>query len=236
MISSSEVNFHEAIEMTTLKSSPTCHNLIIPPTTTSSTTTTTTTHPPLSSPEKPPPSLHLQNQKSKLPKRIKFTDESGWTHIIRGSKAQRKQSFIIQPTSMAPQLKPQEVADKYNSVETACMRLKEFTGDWEESECRKKMEEMMEKDVLMSDKVKIGNCVCLGLGSLTGVNGSKSSWYELVTLIWILKILGKFSAIYYHTNIHTNHSPHSSSFPPPFYHVSKKSFFFGPSTPELFFE
>lgn len=213
------------------------------------TTTTTTTLPPqtpplspsLPSPEKQTPSLHPQNQKSKLPKRIKVTDESGWTHIIRGSKAQRKQSYI-QPTMTPPHLlKPQEVAEKYmNSVEKACIRLKGFTSDWEESECREKMEEMMEKDVLNSDKVKIGNCVCLGLGSLTGVNGSKSSWYELVTLIWILKILGKFLPIWYYTYKHTL-QPIPPSSPPihisppsfipfhsfsPFYHVFKKEGFF----------
>ena len=87
-------------------------------------------------------------------------------------------------------LKPQEVAANMTTVEKAYMRLKGYAGEWEKSECRAKMEEMMEEDVLMSDKVNISNCVCLGLGSLTGVNGSKSSWYELVTLIWILELLG----------------------------------------------
>lgn len=161
--------------MTTQNSSLSCHLLTTPPT-------------PPTPPQPPenPPSLHPKNQKSKLPKRIKVTDPSGWTHIIRGSKAQKKQSYI---KPMA-HLKPQEVAANMTSVEKACMRLKGFTSDWEKSECREKMKEMMEEDVLMSDKVNISNCVCLGLGSLTGVNGSKSSWYELVTLIWILEILG----------------------------------------------
>lgn len=171
--------------MTTQNSSPSCHTL------TTSPTPSPQPPPPPQTPEKPP-SLQPKNQKSKLPKRIKVTDSSGWTHIIRGSKAQKKQSYI---KPMA-HLKPQEVAANMTSVEKACMRLKGFASDWEKSECREKMEEMMEEVVLMSDRVNISNCVCLGLGSLTGVNGSKSSWYELVTLIWILEILGML--------IHTN--------------------------------
>lgn len=177
--------------MTSQNSSPSCHTL-----------TTTTKSPIPPTPPTPPPADHHppcsplppKNQKSKVPKRIKVTDPSGWTHIIKGSKAQKKQLYI-KPMAMAAadaaaHLKPQEVAANMTSVEKACMRLKGFASDWEKSECRKKMEEMMEKEVLISDKVNISNCVCLGLGSLTGVNGSKSSWYELVTLIWILDILG----------------------------------------------
>lgn len=177
--------------MTTQNSSPSCHTL----------TTSPTPH----AEEPKPPSLHPKNRKSNLPKRIKVTDPSGWTHIIRGSKAQKKQSYI-KPMS---HLKPQEVAANMTSVEKACMRLKGFASDWQKSECREKMEEMMEEDVLMSDKVNISNCVCLGLGSLTGVNGSKSSWYELVTLIWILEILGMFR--YMHTNLSPPPPPPTSS-------------------------
>ena len=177
--------------MTTQNSSPSCHTLTTP-------TPPSPPSPPSPPPQKTPSFQQPKNQKSKVPKRIKVTDPSGWTHIIRGSKAQKKQSYI---KPMA-HLKPQEVAANMTSVEKAGMRLKGFASDWEKSECREKMEEMMEEDVLMSDKVNISNCVCLGLGSLTGINGSKSSWYELVTLIWILEILGML--------IHTNQTP-----PPP---------------------
>lgn len=134
----------------------------------------------------PPASQNPPYPKSILPKRIQVTDPSGWTHIIRGSKAQKKQSYI---KPMA-HLKPQEVDANMTSLEQASTRLRGYACDWEKSECREKMQRIMEEDVLMSDKVNISSCVCLGLGSLTGVNGSKSSWYELVTLIWILEILG----------------------------------------------
>lgn len=176
-------------------------------TTTTNTNTISTTTP------KAPDLLQPKNKKSKLPKRIRVTDPSGWTHIIRGSKAQKKQSYI---KPMA-HLKPREVAANMTTVEKACMRLKGYAGDWEKSECREKMEEMMEEDVLMSDKVNISNCVCLGLGSLTGVNGSKSSWYELVTLIWILEILGMYTYTY------TARSPHPLIPPSPLYYVAKVS-------------
>lgn len=150
-------------------------------------TTNTTTKPPYS--------------KSILPKRIQVKDTSGWTHIIRGSKAQRKQSYI-KPMS---HLKPREVDANMKTVEQASMRLKGYACDWEKSECREKLQKIMEEDVLMSDNVNISSCVCLGLGSLTGVNGSKSSWYELVTLIWILEILGMYityTQIYTHIHIY----------------------------------
>lgn len=125
--------------------------------------------------------------KSILPKRMQVTDTSGWTHVIRGSKAQKKQSYI---KPMA-HLKPQEV-DANMTLDRAYIQLKGFACDWEKSECSKTMLKIVEEDVLLSDKVNISSCVCLGLGSLTGVNRSKSSWYELVTLIWILETLGMY--------------------------------------------
>ncbi|MCJ1465599.1 hypothetical protein MMC07_004218 [Pseudocyphellaria aurata] len=48
---------------------------------------------------------------------------------------------------------------------------------------------MLEHQVMTSENVNITSCVCLGLGSLAGVDGAKASWYELVALISILDIL-----------------------------------------------
>lgn len=183
------------------------------------TTTTTTT---LTTPPLPPLPQKPLTSNQQFPKRIQVTDTSGWTHIIRGSKAQKKQSYI---KPMA-HLKPKEVDSNMKTMEQVSRRLQGYTRDWEKSECRERLQKMIEEDILMSDNINISNCICLGLGSLTGgVNGSKSSWYELVTLIWILEILGMYNTLYIYLSFFYICIPRS---PPP-----SILFFFFLSPPHL---
>lgn len=118
------------------------------------------------------------------PKRVEVTDSSGWTHIIKGSKSQRDQ---LQIKPMA-HLKPQEI-DPALTEERLHSLLGKYTREWEESECFGKVKTMLEQQAMNSDKVNITSCVCLGLGSVAGIDGAKASWYELVALISILDIL-----------------------------------------------
>lgn len=125
-----------------------------------------------------------QKKPNPQPKRIQVTDSSGWTHITKGSKSQRNQ-LLIKPVA---HLKPKEV-DPALTVERLNERLGRFTREWEESECFGKIKIMLEQQAMKSDSVNITSCVCLGLGSLAGIDGPKASWYELVALIAILDIL-----------------------------------------------
>lgn len=119
------------------------------------------------------------------PKRIHVTDPSGWTHIIKGSKSQRNQ---LQIKPMA-HLKPKEI-DPAQTVERLHKSLGRFTQEWEESECFGNVRTMLEQQVMKSENVNITSCVCLGLGSLAGIDGPKAAWHELAALISILDILG----------------------------------------------
>lgn len=85
-------------------------------------------------------------------------------------------------------LKPKEI-DPALTVERLHELLERFTREWEESECCEKVQAMLEQQVMTSENVNITRCVCLGLGSLAGIDGAKASWYELVALISILNIL-----------------------------------------------
>lgn len=118
------------------------------------------------------------------PKRIQVTDTSGWTHIIKGSKSQRNQLHIqpmahLQPKEMDPEL----TAERLDEL------LRRFTREWEESDCWGKILTMLEEQFMKSENVNITSCVCLGLGSLAGIDGARASWYELVALISILDTL-----------------------------------------------
>ena len=118
------------------------------------------------------------------PKRIQVTDTSGWTHIIKGSSSQRNQ-LHIQPMAL---LKPKEI-DPTLTMERLDQLLRACTRLWEESECCGKIRTMLKQKLMESENINITSCVCLGLGSLAGIDGVKASWYELAALISILNIL-----------------------------------------------
>lgn len=67
--------------------------------------------------------------------------------------------------------------------------LRRFTREWEESDCCGKILTMLEEQFMKSENVNITSCVCLGLGSLAGIDRANASWYQLVALISILDTL-----------------------------------------------
>lgn len=85
-------------------------------------------------------------------------------------------------------LKPKDI-DPALTVERLHNMLKRFTREWEESECCGKVKTMLEQQAMKSENVHITSCVCLGLGSVAGIDAAKASWYELVALMTILDIL-----------------------------------------------
>lgn len=131
-------------------------------------------------------------KKDSQPKRIQVTDQSGWTHIIKGSRSQRNQ-LHIQPVDI---LKPQN-PDPAMTLEKASQSLARYTREWQQSKSYTQTQTILEEGVLTAENVRITNCVCLGLGSLTGTDAFKASWYQLATLNSILETLSNPS-LYFH--------------------------------------
>ena len=119
--------------------------------------------------------------------RRQVTDSFGWTHVTKGRKNQRNLQFLL-PT----ELKPTKVT-KGLCIQKVDEKCKRYTRKWKESDCYTKLNHFLHQVVLASNGVIITNCVCLGLGSLTGthsgVGENVDSWYQLVTLVSILETL-----------------------------------------------
>ena len=120
-----------------------------------------------------------QNEKQK---RLQVTDEAGWTHIIKGSRAQRHQRNV----SLNEYLKPLEPPEDL-TVDKMKDKFQKFCQHWKESESFKNFKLVLEEGILASEKVELTRCVCLGLGSL---GGRDASMYELVFLYTTLETLG----------------------------------------------
>ena len=115
-------------------------------------------------------------------KRLQVTDEAGWTHIIKGSRAQKHQRHVGSNESLKPSEPPEGfTVDKMKAKFHTCCQ------HWMESESFKNFKLILEEGILTSEKVDITRCVCLGLGSLSG---REASMYELVFLYTTLEILG----------------------------------------------
>ena len=123
--------------------------------------------------KKPPPQRKIQQ----------ITDSSGWTHVIKGPPSN------IDPRTTGLRLEDcKSTATKY-TLETYLDSFRtHYVPTWLESDCFKSLSRIVEQDVLPADHILITQCICLGLGSMTG--GSASSSYELAALISILDILG----------------------------------------------
>ena len=115
-------------------------------------------------------------------KRLRVTDEAGWTHIIKGSRAQRHQRHV----SLNESLEPTEPPDGL-TVDKMKEKFEKFCRHWKESESFGIFKLMLEEGLLACEKVNLTRCVCLGLGSL---GGRDASMYELVFLYTALEILG----------------------------------------------
>ncbi len=124
-------------------------------------------------------------KQSEQQKRLRVTDASGWTHIIKGSRGQNHQRY----TNLHEDGKSTE-APRDLTVDKVLERFQKYCQNWKESVSFKDFQLILEEDVLASEKCKITRCVCLGLGSFTSEDGREASMYELAFLSTTLEILG----------------------------------------------
>lgn len=125
-------------------------------------------------------------------KRHQVTDDSGWTHITRGTiKQPRRQP----PTSNAPieksSLRPAEIPPGL-TIQKVRQNFNHHLKIWKASTCFLELRKVIERQVFASHAVKIDRCVCLGLGSFTGGRTVEASMYELAALVSIFEILCLF--------------------------------------------
>lgn len=121
---------------------------------------------------------------------LQTTDTAGWTHIVKGSQAQKKQKYRI-PWHPTPNHPPKGL-----TIEIACVTLQKFRKTLEESTFSGKMKAILESQSFLAtaELHPITRCVCLGLGTITGfaTSYSRSPLYQLAFLIFVLDILGSF--------------------------------------------
>ena len=121
-------------------------------------------------------------------KRLQVTDTEGWTHIVKGSQAQKNQKYL----TPVDQLRPTQVPEGL-TVQKACEKLEKYCKAWGESKHNEQVKEILERQVSVPGMVSINRCVCLGLGSMTGTSSDDTSWHQLAFLISLLEILGQFT-------------------------------------------
>lgn len=125
-------------------------------------------------------------------KRLHVTDTAGWTHIVRGSQAQKNQKSL----TPVDKLQPTQVA-KGLTIQNACDKLDRYRKAWGESQHHEQVQNILEHHVLVAGMVSINRCVCLGLGSMTGTSSDDSSWHQLAILMSVLDILGWFTHMHH---------------------------------------
>ena len=131
--------------------------------------------------KKPPPQQH---------KRQQLTDSSGWTHIIKGPPS------IIDPKSTSTRLSHARKSTSTNyTLETYLDKFhNHYLPIWKSSTCFKSLSRIFEQEILPAQKnIRITQCVCLGLGSMT--TGLESSSFELAALTSMLEILSTYLPI-----------------------------------------
>ena len=127
---------------------------------------------------------HVNGQLPK--KKRKITDASGWTHVVHG------RGNVVNVAKLNTQSRTLQVLD--------CMPLDQVMESharclekWEHSDCWTACMEILDKFSDACNHLRLTNCVCLGLGSLS--SGRDSSRHELAALISILNLLGKTHTI-----------------------------------------
>ena len=133
---------------------------------------------------------HASRKKNQGPKkRLQITDDSGWTHVTKGTAKQKRQQTSTNWSYLHKGLRPTEIP-RGLSLQEVVESFSRYTKTWRESLCLKNLETLLKDQVLVSD-IRVTNCVCLGLGSLTGGYDTENSFYELAALVSILEILGQ---------------------------------------------
>lgn len=111
-----------------------------------------------------------------------MTDISGWTHVVKGIKGNK-------PHVNPMELKPTEIPNGM-TIPKLLDRFYQCQEAWTASDCWVKLKRIVENRILPAKGVQITRCVCLGLGSLSGVGRRETSLYQLAALLSVLDILG----------------------------------------------
>jgi hypothetical protein len=120
-------------------------------------------------------------------KRLQITDTAGWTHIVKGSQAQKKQKYLTPVDQPRPTQVPKGL-----TIQQACDTLERHRRTIGESKLHGQAKDILECQSFLAELGPITRCVCLGLGSMTGASSEDSSWCQLAFLLAVLKILGSF--------------------------------------------
>ena len=147
--------------------------------------------------QQPKPETRNQNmphttrkKKPTQPKRLTVEDADGWTHVTKGI-AKAKQ-YQLPPSEDV--LVPAEIPDGL-TLEKAKVKYQQSKDVWDQSVACMRLEQTLKRRLAAHDDLLITNCVCLGLGTLTGL--TKTNWadrrlasqYQLAALQTVLKVL-----------------------------------------------
>lgn len=127
---------------------------------------------------------------SEQQKRFRVTDASGWTHIIKGSRGQNHLRYTNLHVDGKPSEPPKDL-----TVDKVLEKFQKYSQNWKDSVSFEDFQLILEEDVLASEKCKITQCVCLGLGSFTSEDGREASMHELAFLSTTLETLGSFISL-----------------------------------------
>ena len=122
-------------------------------------------------------------------KRLQITDDSGWTHISKGTVKQKRQPTYTTLSYLYEEVRPKDIP-RGLTLREVVESFNKYTTIWNESPCLKNLETLLKDQILVSD-IRMTTCVCLGLGSFTGGYGTEASFFQLAALVSILEILGQ---------------------------------------------
>ncbi|KAL1958700.1 hypothetical protein VTO42DRAFT_4043 [Malbranchea cinnamomea] len=135
-----------------------------------------------------------RNQQHKHHKRIQVVDEEGWTHVTSSTKNPVTRSRLPVP-AVEDKLAPAEIPDGFTF-----QKLKDtyewHKSRWQTSETWESVKKVLEVEVGKSTK-ELHNCVCIGLGSLSGllrgglVDRRSISLFQLAALTSILEYISQ---------------------------------------------
>lgn len=133
---------------------------------------------------------HTSRKKLRGPKkRLEFTDDSGWTHITKGTLKQKHALQYAPSSTCHENLSPTAIA-RGLTIRDVSTFFEKHMRIWKDSSCLQRLRVIFQNSILASN-IRITNCVCLGLGSFTGGKFLETSFFELAALVSILEILGK---------------------------------------------
>ncbi|KAI5279883.1 hypothetical protein KEM54_003984 [Ascosphaera aggregata] len=146
-----------------------------------------------------------QYRQGYVPKRTKVVDADGWTHVVVMNSQLREshhKGFDRKPSSSAAFLGradvfvPAEAPDGL-TFDQLSSKFQAHLERWKDSDAWKQLQETLKSEQLRDLKVKIEQCVCIGLGSPSGllrggmVDRRAVSMYQLAALVSLLHNLNR---------------------------------------------